>query len=108
MKSGEGLVTSIARFSLLLESKLRTELTNARAADRACDDTEVDRVLKITVRIREVNGIEHVEEIEPKFEAHSFVDTRVLCETQIEPMLKRAAERVAAEVAETAASRTEA
>ena len=85
-----------------LEAEACTELANARAADGVRDDAEVDRVLQVAVGICEVDGIEHVEEIEAEFEAHSFVDSRVLGKAEVEAMLHRAAEGVASEAAEPA------
>ena len=92
-----------SRFGVLaLEPELCTELADARAADRVRDRAEVGRVLKIAVRVCKVHGIENVEEIEAEFEAHSFVDSRVLGKAEVEAMLHRAAEGVASEAAEPA------
>ena len=69
-----------------LKAELRTELADAGAADGVRDYAKIDRVLQIAVRISKVDSIEHVEKVEPKFEAHSFVDACVLSNTQIETM----------------------
>jgi len=96
----------IARFRLPLvrgsEPELGPELADARSADRVRDDAKIDGILKVAVRIREVHGVENIEQIEPDLKAHPFIDLRVLGKAQIEPFLRRPAEGVASEVTETA------
>ena len=90
------------------EPELSPELADPRAADGVGDYAEIDRVLQIVVRICKVNRVENVEQVKAQFEAHPLVDPGTFCKAQIKPFLHRAAERVASEVSELAARRTEA
>ncbi len=68
-----------------LETKLCSKPTDARTADRIGDAAEIDRVPQIGFGAANLIVSNTLKRSEIDFETHSFVDARVLNETQIEP-----------------------
>lgn len=96
-----------ARLPSALETDLRSELSQTRAAGSVRDPSEICRVLQIACRIGKVHSIEQIENVETDIYAYSLVDLRRFGKTYVETLLRRSAKDISSRVAETAERRRE-